>query len=125
MNCQTKLRINHLTAVKSVAILESNANLNFDTWKKNTLFKECPRRAKEKKKFLQRAHHTVSLMVWCGVSYEEVSQIIYIYNFCQKGVRTPAKGYQYSILEPIVNPLNLNLFQEDSGPAHKVKTTQL
>ncbi|GFW80876.1 alpha-2 adrenergic receptor [Trichonephila clavipes] len=31
MNCQTKLRINHLTAVKSVAILESNANLNFYT----------------------------------------------------------------------------------------------
>ncbi|GFS84052.1 alpha-2 adrenergic receptor [Trichonephila clavipes] len=37
MNCQTQLRINHLTAVKSVAILESNANLNFYTWKK-TLF---------------------------------------------------------------------------------------
>ncbi|GFT90079.1 alpha-2 adrenergic receptor [Trichonephila clavipes] len=37
MNCQTKLRINHLTAVKSVAILESNANLNIYTWKK-TLF---------------------------------------------------------------------------------------
>ncbi|GFV09089.1 alpha-2 adrenergic receptor [Trichonephila clavipes] len=37
MNCQTKLRINHLTAVKSVAILESNANLNFYTWK-NKLF---------------------------------------------------------------------------------------
>ncbi|GFW12567.1 hypothetical protein TNCV_818191 [Trichonephila clavipes] len=37
MNCQTKLRINRLTAVKSVAILESNANLNFYTWKK-TLF---------------------------------------------------------------------------------------
>ncbi|GFV18468.1 alpha-2 adrenergic receptor [Trichonephila clavipes] len=31
MNCQTKLRINHLTAVKSVAILESDANLNFYT----------------------------------------------------------------------------------------------
>ncbi|GFX67518.1 alpha-2 adrenergic receptor [Trichonephila clavipes] len=29
MNCQNKLRINPLTAVKSVAILESNANLNF------------------------------------------------------------------------------------------------
>ncbi|GFW03057.1 GDT1 family protein [Trichonephila clavipes] len=40
MNCQTKLRINHLTAVKSVAILESNANLNFYTWKKNTLYKQ-------------------------------------------------------------------------------------
>ncbi|GFX41524.1 alpha-2 adrenergic receptor [Trichonephila clavipes] len=40
MNCQTKLRINHLPAVKSVAILESNANLNFYTWKKNTLYKE-------------------------------------------------------------------------------------
>ncbi|GFT34032.1 uncharacterized protein TNCV_4384811 [Trichonephila clavipes] len=38
MNCQTKLRINHLTAVKSVAILESNANLNFYTWKKHSLF---------------------------------------------------------------------------------------
>ncbi|GFT30359.1 alpha-2 adrenergic receptor [Trichonephila clavipes] len=38
MNCQTKLRINHLTAVKSVAILESNANLNFYTRKKNTLY---------------------------------------------------------------------------------------
>ncbi|GFW45443.1 alpha-2 adrenergic receptor [Trichonephila clavipes] len=37
MNCQTKLRINHVTAVKSVAILESNANLNFYTWNK-TLF---------------------------------------------------------------------------------------
>ncbi|GFT28812.1 HTH_Tnp_Tc3_2 domain-containing protein [Trichonephila clavipes] len=37
MNCQTKLRINHLTAVKSVANLESDANLNFYTWKK-TLF---------------------------------------------------------------------------------------
>ncbi|GFY34707.1 alpha-2 adrenergic receptor [Trichonephila clavipes] len=40
MNCQTKLRINHLTAVKSVAILESNANLNFYTWKKNTLYND-------------------------------------------------------------------------------------
>ncbi|GFU84603.1 CCHC-type domain-containing protein [Trichonephila clavipes] len=38
MNCQTKLRINHLAAVKSVAILESNAYLNFYTWKKNTLY---------------------------------------------------------------------------------------
>ncbi|GFV53999.1 alpha-2 adrenergic receptor [Trichonephila clavipes] len=37
MNCQTKLRINHLTAVKSAAILESNANLNFYTWKKHSL----------------------------------------------------------------------------------------
>ncbi|GFV45542.1 alpha-2 adrenergic receptor [Trichonephila clavipes] len=39
MNCQTKLRINHLTAVKSVAILESNVNLNFYTCKKSTLYK--------------------------------------------------------------------------------------
>ncbi|GFW94784.1 alpha-2 adrenergic receptor [Trichonephila clavipes] len=40
MNCRTKLRINHLTAVKSVAILESNANLNYYTWgKKHSLVK--------------------------------------------------------------------------------------
>ncbi|GFS91851.1 alpha-2 adrenergic receptor [Trichonephila clavipes] len=38
MNCQTKLRINHLTAIKSVTILESSANLNFYTRKKNTLY---------------------------------------------------------------------------------------
>ncbi|GFX48284.1 alpha-2 adrenergic receptor [Trichonephila clavipes] len=43
MNCQTQLRINHLTAVKSVVILESNANLNFYTWKK-TLFTRCDQR---------------------------------------------------------------------------------
>ncbi|GFU82594.1 alpha-2 adrenergic receptor [Trichonephila clavipes] len=42
MNCQTKLRINHLTAVKLVAILESNANLNFYIWKKNTLYISTP-----------------------------------------------------------------------------------
>ncbi|GFY13120.1 alpha-2 adrenergic receptor [Trichonephila clavipes] len=28
MNCETKLRINHLTAVKSVAILENGSELN-------------------------------------------------------------------------------------------------
>ena len=38
MNCQTKLRINHLTAVKSVAILKSIANLKFYTSIKNTLY---------------------------------------------------------------------------------------
>ncbi|GFY29027.1 alpha-2 adrenergic receptor [Trichonephila clavipes] len=41
MNCQTKLRINHLTAVKSVAILESKANLNFYTWKKKHSLDRC------------------------------------------------------------------------------------
>ncbi|GFT30973.1 hypothetical protein TNCV_1683431 [Trichonephila clavipes] len=46
MNCQTKLRINHLAAVKSVAILESNANLNFYTWKK-TLCSCIDRKGKE------------------------------------------------------------------------------
>ncbi|GFV72553.1 transposable element Tcb2 transposase [Trichonephila clavipes] len=43
MNCQTKLRINHATAVKSVVILESDANLNFYTWKK-TLYHVFERR---------------------------------------------------------------------------------
>jgi len=38
MNCQTKLRINHLTGVKSVAILNSNANLKFYTSKKKQPF---------------------------------------------------------------------------------------
>ena len=34
INCQTKVRINHLTAVKSVAILSNNTNLKFYTSKK-------------------------------------------------------------------------------------------
>lgn len=38
VNFQTKLRKNHLIAVKSAAMLKSNANLDFYTYQQNTLY---------------------------------------------------------------------------------------
>ena len=48
-----------------------------------------------------------SVMVWCGVSYEGVKKIY----FCEKGMKTMTKVYQDTILETILNPLELKLFQ--------------
>ncbi|GFX39576.1 ionotropic receptor 25a [Trichonephila clavipes] len=88
MNCQTKLRINHLTAVKSVAILESNANLNFDTWKKNTLYiylNPLVFHFEEKKYFLQippfvyknvDANGTVTFTGYCVELLDEIKKIL-------------------------------------------------
>ncbi|UYV82768.1 hypothetical protein LAZ67_22000800 [Cordylochernes scorpioides] len=66
-------------------------------------------------------------MVWWGVSYQGVTDL----HFCAKGVKTTAKNYQEDILEQIVKPLNTKMFngehwifQQDSAPAHKAKSTQ-
>ncbi|GFY09604.1 uncharacterized protein TNCV_380991 [Trichonephila clavipes] len=69
MNCQTKLRINHLTAVKSVAILESNANLNFYTWKKTPFM-----------------YRYVIYIQWCAKVKDEVEKLAYKLN--EKAERT-------------------------------------
>ena len=52
-------------------------------------------------------------------------------HFCQKGVKTGAKVYQEDILDKVVKPLGNTLFknkpwvfQQDSAPAHKAKSTQ-
>lgn len=77
---------------------------------------------------VQRGHHPASVMVWWGVCYDGVTKL----HFCEKGVKTSAKVYQSTVLEPIVKPLNQSIFtnkpwtfQQDSAPAHKAKTTQL
>lgn len=74
-----------------------------------------------------RGHHPSSVMVWLGVSYSGLTKV----HFCEKGVKTGAKVYQDTILEPVVKPLSHTLFQnqgwvfqQDSAPAHKAKTTQ-
>ncbi|GFX91572.1 putative MhmaT1 transposase [Trichonephila clavipes] len=61
--------------------------------------------------------------VWWGVSYEGVSKI----HFCEKGVKTTAKIYLDTVLEPIVKLVNVNLsngndwsFQQDFSSAHMV-----
>jgi hypothetical protein len=76
---------------------------------------------------VQRGHHPAPLMVWWGVSYEGVSEL----HFCAQGVKTNAKSYQDDILEKVVKPLNDTMFnsrhwifQQDSAPAHKAKSTQ-
>lgn len=51
--------------------------------------------------------------------------------FCEKGVKTSANVYQQTVLNRIVEPLNQTMFQDrhwifqqDSAPAHKARTTQ-
>lgn len=76
---------------------------------------------------VQKGHHPASVMVWWGVSYNGVTDLY----FCEKGVKTAARNYQRNILEAVVKPLTKTLFknqlwvfQQDSAPAHKAKTTQ-
>lgn len=83
--------------------------------------------AKDKVPRVQRGHHPTSVMVWWGVSYHGVTPI----HFCETGVKTSAKVYQEGVLEKVVKPLSDDLFdgidwvfQQDSAPAHKAKTTQ-
>nr|BAN21458.1 unkown protein [Riptortus pedestris] len=66
-------------------------------------------------------------MVWWGVCYDGTTML----HFCENGVKTSAKNYQDDILEPVVKPLNETLFagshwvfQQDSAPAHKARSTQ-
>lgn len=76
---------------------------------------------------IERAHHPASLMVWWGISYHGVTKL----HFCEAGVKTKAANYQSDILDGVVKPLNDTLFrggywvfQQDSAPAHKARTTQ-
>ena len=66
-------------------------------------------------------------MVWLGVSYLGPTEV----HFCQKGVKTGAKVYREDVLEKMVKPLSCTMFkntpwifQQDSAPAHKAKSTQ-
>lgn len=52
-------------------------------------------------------------------------------HFCEARVKTGARVYQTSVLDPVVNPFNDILFdrvnwvfQQDSAPAYKAKTIQ-
>lgn len=85
------------------------------------------REAKEKVPRVERGHYPLSVMVWWGVSYDGVTKI----HFCEKGVKTGARVYEQTILEPVVRPLTSTLFnneewtfQQDSAPAHKARRVQ-
>jgi hypothetical protein len=66
-------------------------------------------------------------MVWWGVSHQGVTPL----HVCEKGVKTGLLLYQEDVLEGVVKTLNTTVFngqkcvfQQDSTPAHKAKTTQ-
>lgn len=76
---------------------------------------------------VQHGHHPSSVMVWLGVSYYGPTEV----HFCEKGVKTSAKVYQETVLDKLVKDLPNTLFsghhfvfQQDSAPAHKAKSTQ-
>lgn len=91
------------------------------------VYASSSREAREKAPKIQRGHHPSSVMVWWGVSYAGATTL----HFCEKGVKTSARVYENTVLEPIVKDLSNTLFeneewsfQQDSAPAHKAKSTQ-
>jgi len=91
------------------------------------IYATSSKEAKNKVPRVQRGHYPTSVMVWWGVSRQGVTEL----HFCPQGVKTGARVYQGDVLEGVVKPLNTTLFdgmdwvfQQDSAPAHKAKTTQ-
>ena len=72
---------------------------------------------------IKRDDYPTSVVVW----WDGVASL----HFCEKGIQTPARNYQRDILKNVVKSLNQTMsqnrswiFQLDSAPAHKAKTTQ-
>jgi len=93
----------------------------------NKIYVQTSHEAKEKVPRVQRGHHPSYVMVWWGVSNQEVTAL----HFCNRGVKTGARMYQEDVLQGVVKPLNTTLFngqkwvfQQDSAPAHKAKMTR-
>lgn len=91
------------------------------------VYAQSSKEARELVPRIERGHYPASVMVWWGVSYDGVTSL----HFCEKGVKTAARNYQRDILTNVVEPLNQTMFQnrpwifqQDSAPAHKAKTTQ-
>lgn len=90
------------------------------------VYAHSSKEAREKIPCVQRGHHPASVMVWWAVSWDGATSV----HFCDVGVKTSAYVYQ-AMLEKVVKPLNSGMFkgknwifQQDSAPAHKAKTTQ-
>ncbi|XP_028031104.1 uncharacterized protein LOC114243711 [Bombyx mandarina] len=57
---------------------------------------------------VQRSHHTASVMVWWGVSYQGVTKL----HFSEKGVKTSAKVYQETVLDHVAKPPSKYTFKK-------------
>ncbi|GFU92210.1 putative MhmaT1 transposase [Trichonephila clavipes] len=73
----------------------------------------------------KKACRELIIIIWWSVIYEGISEI----QFGNKGVKTTTTVYQNIIIEPIVNSLNVDLFNGNDWtlqlgvfPAYKVKT---
>ncbi|XP_068083479.1 uncharacterized protein [Anabrus simplex] len=91
------------------------------------VYASSTREASKKVPKIRRAHHPSSVMVWSGVSYSGTTQL----HFCEEDVKTSARVYESTVLEPIVKNLSGTLFknqpwtfQPDSAAAHKTTSTQ-
>lgn len=62
------------------------------------IYATSSRDARERAPKIQRAHHPASVMVWWGVTYDGTIEL----HFCKKGVKTSAKVYVDTVLEPVV-----------------------
>jgi len=90
------------------------------------VYARSSKEAREKVPCVQRGHHPASIMVWRAVSWRGASEV----HFCEAGVKTTAAVYQ-TMLEKVIPRISLKvfegkpwIFQQDSAPAHKAKTTQ-
>jgi hypothetical protein len=85
---------------------------------------------KTKKIFLKphlRDHHPPNLMVWAGVSWKGVTNLVFV----KQGVKVKSANYLKEILIPNMKPLTNTMFdnnswtfQQDSAPAHRSKVVQ-
>ena len=89
---------------------------------KDTVYARLSKKAHNLVPGTEQGHYPASEMVWWGG--------VISLHFCEKGVKTAVRNYQRDILTNVVETLNQTMFQnrpifqQDSAPAHKAKTTQ-
>ena len=83
--------------------------------------------ANKKGRIVSRTQKPAGVMVWAGVSFLGKTELIFVEN----GIQTNANNYVTDILQAVVLPWtkqtypNQNwIFQQDSAPAHRARTTQ-
>jgi inhibitor of nuclear factor kappa-B kinase subunit alpha len=77
---------------------------------------------------IPKFQNTINLMVWGGISSMGKTKLIFV----EEGVKINARVYKYKILMKAIPKIKENIFknddywiwQQDSAPAHKAKTTQ-
>ena len=86
----------------------------------------CMPTALKKSLKVERVHHPAYMMAWWGYHMRVSPSSI----FMNREVKTHSVNYQTDILETVVKPLNNTLFagrhwifQQDSTPVYKAKTT--